>query len=309
MHADPSAGSGLAAGIRRVSLSFFAASAVSRFQAFFSPAAADAEPLAHIEILMQNKHRSVPTFFALVFILSTPFWVLGTIHPVQLLPGLPISALGAFTPAVAALILLCKSDRFPGVLWLLQRSFDFKRVKNRNWYLAFILINPAIAFLAYGIIRVGNDTLPKPAPLTFAIFPLFIVFFIGALGEELGWSGYATKPLQRQWGTISAGILLGVVWVGFHFIPLLQVPRSIEWIAWWSIGTISLRIIMTWLYVLSGESVFAATVFHATINLCWQLFPIDGSYYDPRVFGLIAFCLAFAISMIARLPRTGQFPA
>jgi membrane protease YdiL (CAAX protease family) len=250
---------------------------------------------------MQNKHRSVLTFFALVFILSIPFWVLGTLHPIQLLPGLPLSALGAFTPAIAALILLYRSDRFRGVRWLLQRVFDYQRVKNKNWYLAFIFVNPTIAVLAYGIIRAGNQSLPKPAPLTLAIFPLFLIFFIGALGEELGWSGYATKPLQHDWGIILAGLLLGIVWAGFHFIPLLQVHRSIGWIAWWSLGTISLRIIMTWLYVLSGESVFAASIFHATINLCWQLFPIDGSFYDPRVFGLIAFGFAFAISFIAQL--------
>ena len=29
------------------------------------------------------------------------------------------------------------------------------------------------------------------------------------------------------------------------------------------------------------------TLFHAMINLCWQLFPIHGSYFDPRLNGLI----------------------
>jgi membrane protease YdiL (CAAX protease family) len=250
---------------------------------------------------VQNRHESVFTFFVLVFILSIPFWILGIVHPFQLLPGLPISALGAFTPAIAALILFYKSNRFPGVLWLLQRSLDFKRVENKYWYLAFILINPAIAVLAYGIMRTGNETIPKPAPLTLDIFPLLLIFFIGALGEELGWSGYATEPLQQHWGTVPTGILLGVVWAVFHFIPLLQVHRSIGWITWWSLGTISARIIMTWLYIHSGKSVFAASVFHAISNLCWQLFPINGSYYDPRIFGLLEFCFALAILMIVRL--------
>jgi hypothetical protein len=31
------------------------------------------------------------------------------------------------------------------------------------------------------------------------------------------------------------------------------------------------------------------------INLCWQLFPINGSYYDPLVFGLITFGVAIII--------------
>ncbi len=244
---------------------------------------------------MQGKHESISIFFALVFALSIPFWILGAINPIQLLPGLPISALGAFTPALGALILIYKNDRLAGVLQLLRRSFDLERVKNKNWYVAIIFINPAIAVLAYGTIRASGISLPNPAPLSFAIFPMFVIFFIAALGEEIGWTGYATEPLQRQWGTLTAGIILGLVWMFFHFIPLLQVQRSVNWIAWWSLGTISLRGIMSWLYTHSGKSIFAAAVFHAMINLCWQLFPTNGSFYDPRVFSLIALCFAVVI--------------
>ncbi len=250
---------------------------------------------------MQGKHESVFTFFALVFALSLPFWVLGLINPIQLLPGLPISAVGAFTPALGALILIYKDERLSGVLQLLQRSFDFKRIKNKNWYFAIILINPVVTVLAYGIMRAIGESLPNPALLTLAIFPMFVLFFIGALGEEIGWSGYATEPLQRHWGTITAGVLLGLVWAVWHFIPLIQAHRSVEWIAWWSLGTISLRTIMIWLYMHSGKSVFAAAVFHAIINLCWQLFPVNGSYYDPRVFGLITLCFAISIFTAQRL--------
>ena len=258
---------------------------------------------------MSDKHESVSIFFALAFALSIPFWVLGALNPIELLPGLTISALGAFIPALAASVLVYKSDRLPGVLQFLARAFDFKRVENKSWYLVVILINPAIAVLAYGIMRAVGESLPNPAPLTLGIFLMFGVFFIAALGEEIGWSGYATEPLQRRWGTLTAGILLGLVWAAWHFVPLLQVNRSVEWIAWWSLGTVSLRTIMTWLYFHSGKSVFAAAVFHAMINLCWQLFPNNGSFYDPRVFGLIALCFAIAVFATEQLfvtshPRT-----
>ena len=254
-------------------------------------------PLGGIGVILQIKPESIFPFFALVFALSIPFWVLGVINPIQLLPGLPISALGAFAPALAAVLLVYQKERLPGVLQHLQRSFDFKRIKNKNWYLAIILINPAVALLAYGIMREVGVYLPNPTPLTLGIFPLLIVFFIAGLGEEIGWSGYATEPLQRTRGIIATGILLGFVGAAWHFIPLLQAQRSLEWIAWWSLGSISLRMIMVWLYMHSGKSVFAAAVFHAIINLSWQLFPNNGSHYDPRVFGLITLC--FAIVLLA----------
>ena len=193
-----------------------------------------------------------------------------------------------------------------GVLQLLGRSFDFKRVKNKNWYLAFILINPAIAVLAFGMMRAVGKSIPNPTLSLLAIFPMFVLFFISALGEEIGWTGYVTEPLQRRWGTITAGLVLGSIWAIWHFIPLVQAHRSLDWIAWWSLGTISLRMIMVWLYSHAGKSVFAAAVFHAMINLCWQLFPNNGSYYDPRVFGLITFCVAIVIFAAQRLPWKGR---
>ena len=246
---------------------------------------------------MQSKSKSVFIFFVLTFIFSIPFWLLNTINPIQILPGLPISAIGAFVPALTALILVYKNERLSGALQLLKRSFDFKRVKNKSWYLAFIFINPVIAVLAYLIMRMTGVQIPNSTPLSFTAIPLFVVLFIAALGEEIGWSGYATEPLQSRWGTLAAGLIIGLVWAVFHFIPLWQVNRSMEWIAWWSLATISLRVIMTWLYIHTGKSISAAAIFHAMINLSWQLFPVNGSLYDPRLFGLIS--LGFAIIIFA----------
>lgn len=244
---------------------------------------------------MQTKNEPILIFLALVFVLSIPFWILETAYPIQLLPGLPLSALGVLAPTLAALILVYKNERLAGVLQLLRRSFDFKRIKNGFWFLAILLINPLITLLAYGAIRIADPSLPYPGPLTPGILPIFIFFFIGALAEEIGWSGYATEPLLRRYGTLVTGLALGLVWAVWHFIPLMQAQRSPEWIAWWSLGTVLLRMIMTWLYSRSGGSVFAAAIFHALINLCWQLFPNNGSFYDPRVFGLITFAFAVVI--------------
>ena len=232
--------------------------------------------------------KSVLHFFVLVFVLSLPFWLVAIRYPVQLLPGLPLSALGAFTPMVAALWLTYKNERLTAVSGLLKRSVDFKRVKPSSWYLVIVLTNPAIAILAFGLVRVTGTALPSLNLGASQIVPLFAAFFVAALGEEIGWSGYAIEPLQEHWGTIRAGLLLGLAWTVWHFVPLLQAGRTPEWIAWWSLVTLSLRLIMTLIFIKAGKSVFAATLFHTLINVCWQLFPIDGSYYDPRLFGLLS---------------------
>lgn len=247
---------------------------------------------------MNNNLKSVSAFVALVFALSIPFWVLSAIYPIQILPGLPLSAIGAFTPAFAAFILIYKKENLAGVLRLLNRSFDFKKVKNPVWHIFIVLVNPFIAISAYGVLLAMGKSIPHHFILSVSVLPMFILFFIAALGEEIGWAGYATEPLQHHWGVIITGLSLGIVWAVWHFIPLFQVSRSLEWIAWWSLGTISLRIIMVWIFANSGKSVFTLAVFHAMINFCWQLFPINGSFYDPKVFSLISLGIAAIVSVI-----------
>ena len=105
---------------------------------------------------------------------------------------------------------------------------------------------------------------------------------VAALGEELGWSGYAIDPLQARWGALPASVGLGLFGAAYHYPGLVEIHRSFEWIVGWSLGTVASRVIIVWLYNNSGKRVFAAALFHMTINLTWQLFPVNGSFYDPR---------------------------
>jgi uncharacterized protein len=53
----------------------------------------------------------------------------------------------------------------------------------------------------------------------------------------------------------------------------------------------------------TGKSVFAATAFHTMVNISWQLFPINGSYFDPRINGLMM-VVAAAVVIAVWGPRT-----
>jgi membrane protease YdiL (CAAX protease family) len=242
-----------------------------------------------------GRKPAILAYLLLVFALTIPFWILEMVRPVELLPGLPLSALGALTPAAAALILA------GGERWkLLGRCFDFREIKSRGWFAVSLLVNPLIALIAYAILRISQP-IPLPTPLTPGVIGMFLFFLLGGLTEELGWTGYATQPLLERRGMIVTALLLGTVWAVWHFPALFQAGHSAEWIAWWSLGTLTLRLIMVWFYVRAGGSVFAAALFHALINLCWQLFPVDGSYYDPRVFGLVTLGVAIILYTAAKL--------
>ena len=257
-------------------------------------------------------HKSLLAFFLLAVVLLIPFLVYGAVTGRQLSPGLPVAALGVFCPMLAAIILVYREDKRTGVVALLKRSFDFQRIKGKWWYAPILLIMPIATVLSFWVQRLSGVPVPIPQIVVFQALALCVGCFIGALGEELGWSGYAIDPMQARWGALKASILLGIIWAVYHYIGLLQAHRSIEWIAWWTLYTVAARVIMVWLFNHTGRSVFGMALFHMTINVTWLLFPVSGSFFDPRVTGLILAAIAASVVMVwgpgmqGRRQRTSQ---
>jgi|GEM_PF-2987935 hypothetical protein len=52
-----------------------------------------------------------------------------------------------------------------------------------------------------------------------------------------------------------------------------------------------------------GGIVFIAAIFHASINVSWQLFPVHGSYYEPAITATISIIIAIVLIMIDRWLR------
>lgn len=153
-------------------------------------------------------------FFSLVFVISIPFWVIATITghlPKEIPINLPISALMAFCPLIAVLILTHKEEKNRDIKNLIKRVFDYKKIKNKIWYIPIIFLMPAIIFLSYGVMWLLILPLPEPY-IPLEMVPVFLLmFFISAIGEEVGWSGYIIDSMQNQWGALKASIILGGV--------------------------------------------------------------------------------------------------
>jgi uncharacterized protein len=240
----------------------------------------------------------VPLFFLLVFTLSIPFWIIGAVTDRQLLPGLSVSAVMAFCPMVAALLLVHREKGTAGVTELLRRCFDFQRIRSNCWYAPILLLMIGIDIFVYGMMLWMGMPPPAPHIVLAEVLLMFLAFFVGALGEELGWSGYVTTPLQDRWNALQTGILLGFVSVMWHLVPLLLIHRSLTWIAWWCLYAVAARVLIVWLFNNTGGSVFAVALFHATLNLSWMLFPVYGSHFDMRLGGLSMVLTAAIVTMV-----------
>lgn len=145
-----------------------------------------------------TRKRSPFIFFGLVYLLSIPFWILGALSSQQLLPNLPIGALMFFIPLLTAAILVYRENGPAGLSRLLKQAFDIRRIGTKRWLLPALLLEPAIKGLSYAYLRLTGIPVPPPQFNLVAALALLPVFFFGALGEELGWSGYAIDPLMTR---------------------------------------------------------------------------------------------------------------
>jgi membrane protease YdiL (CAAX protease family) len=234
--------------------------------------------------------RSPLKFFLLVFIISAPFRLMDDMAEQKLpLPfNLPVGALVLVCPMIAALILVYTENGSDGAKQLLKKSFDFKRIKSKVWYIPIFFLMPCIIVLEYGLMKLMGISIPNFQFPVLMVPAFFVLFFIGGIGEEIGWTGYVTDPLQDRWSALEASIILGAVWTVWHITPWLQAQYTPIWVAGQCANSIVLRVLIVWIYNNTGKSLFAAIAFHAMSNVSeLVMFPIYGSYFDP----VIAFIL------------------
>lgn len=254
---------------------------------------------------------STRRYFLLVFALSVPFWILG--YVVERLPipiNLPVSALMAFMPATAALICTAREGGRDGAAALLRRVLDFRKA-GALWLAVAFVFMPAALFLAWLLMRLAGAPLPEPRIVLGALPIFFVMFLIGAIGEELGWQGYVYDRMEARSGALEAALVLGMIWAVWHVIPYLQTKHSAEWTAWHLLATPLSRVVTVWLYLNARRSVFAVILFHAMSNVGYYLFPNYGSHYDPFYFFWIAAASVLAIvaffgPALARTPDAAE---
>ncbi len=221
------------------------------------------------------RQRSPLKFFLLVFGLSIPWWVLSLFLKGGGLPdNLPITDVGAvFVATEAALILTYRQEGFGGAKRLLRRTFDYKRIKQKIWFVPIIFLMPFLYFLTFWVMRLVGIPLPSEWEISLAIIPLFVFFFIGAAGEELGYTGYAIDPMQDRCGALKASLMLGSVWAIWHFPSMIELGQSPKLMAWGFLATVGWRVLYVWIYNNAGKSVFGVVLFHAIDNVGRSVFP------------------------------------
>lgn len=198
-----------------------------------------------------------------------------------------VTALGIFSPTIAALVLLGADRGRAGLEVFVQRAT--KRRFGARWWLATLLVPPVViggSYAAYLLLggqyqtatTIGLlETSPMPAAIVVPV--LVVLTIVLAFGEEAGWRGYLLPLLQARWSALTASLVLGVVWFLWH-VPLLYLPGSENAgfpLPVWAVSITVSSIFYTWLFNNTGGSVLAVTLFHAGFNVWGRLVALHPS--------------------------------
>ena len=115
-------------------------------------------------------------------------------------------------------------------------------------------------------------------PLALAFFPTLVLGLVfGGFSEELGWRGFPLPRLQRRIGFVGSGLVIGFLWAIWHLDPEnVAAGMGDGWGAFLDLQrdslkaylseTISMSLVMAWLFNRSRGSIFLMILIHASSN-------------------------------------------
>lgn len=162
------------------------------------------------------------------------------------------------------------------------------RVRYQDALIAFLTM-PLVAIITFLVLR---TSVPFDGwSISLGILPLyFVVYYIAAACEEIGWAWYATPLIARRQSVLLTGIIIGIIWSLVHTWPWYQQAGL-----WFMVGmiimTIINRLIMTWLYLKRENSLWLVIVYHAMINTTFTVFYSNSLYASPFIYAAILVAL------------------
>ncbi len=202
----------------------------------------------------------------------------------QLTGNHPLFYLAVYSPAIAAFVLVARTDGIAGLRRFLGRALLWRC--SAAWY-AFLVIGIPLIFIAGSALR--GKFLSEPFPFA-SMQSVFAALFLAAIKgpiEEFGWRGFALPLLQRKLAPLWAGLILGVIW-GLWHLPafLLSGTQQSEWsFSAFFAGCLAISVIATALFNQSHGSILLSALFH--FLLMNPLFP-DAQPYDTYLLIVVA---------------------
>jgi len=185
------------------------------------------------------------------------------------------------------------------------------RVRFRpRWYLLALGVPFAVPLTAVALDALLSGT----APAAWLIAPTaqtLATFWIAAIGEDLGWRGYALSRALDRWRPVTVCLVHGTLWAVWH-LPMFFMPgtaQSDQIFPIFVIQIIGATMIFTRLFVATGGSVAAMMLMHAAANLAFNTVPVfatEGGNGARTLLVSLLYLAAGAVALATLPRRTGR---
>lgn len=250
----------------------------------------------------------------LIFLLTLPGIIANYSGRELGIPVLPLMIIGSWTPNFAAFLVIALVLKRPwGIRELFSRWLMWK--ESPWWYLL------AFSPIGAALLGVWLFSIMDPQAVSDPQYPgigmlqgfLILTLITGAMGEELGWRGFALPWLQSRFNAFRASVILGAVW-GLWHLPLWFTGMGWEEANFWLFAWVGIvvTIILTWLCNNTRGNMLLVTLFHMSFNFGMGLMGQIWNISMPRIIEWMAVVLTIyaAVVLIAKGPATlrGKLP-
>jgi uncharacterized protein len=208
---------------------------------------------------------------------------------------------GLLGPILSGFIMTAVTEGRPGISCLLRRVVRW--CVGLQWYLFALIGLPAVMVLAT-MIRPGAlasfNVSGQPFRVVYLQAFISMAVIGGPLFEEPGWTGFAQFRLQRLYGSLVGGLILGSLWALWHLPGFLIPSQDLSDIpprgtvldfAMFALALVGLRLVIIWVVNNTRDSVLMAILVHASWNTFYatsliRLFPtpaVVGSYLNLTI--------------------------
>lgn len=253
---------------------------------------------------MEKNKKSIITFLAITLAISSIFYYL------IIAAGVLEAAYGLmWCPGIAAIIVSLLYHRG-------ENATHCKRC-SAKYALAGLWLPLVYGGISYGIylLTYGKDVITGNMVLDLIKMPNIlllnlVIYFITALGEEIGWRGYLAPKLVEQFGFNKGSLITGLIWTTWHMPVFLTGYMANTVPIWYQLPTLTALCIglsYSMSYVsMKSRSVWPAAVFHAVHNFALQVLLDQSIGGEMRPYfvgetGIITIAVIVAIAVICTI--------
>lgn len=272
------------------------------------------------------ERRPVRTYFALTFAISWGGLLMvggagffaGTSWETdpQFLPAIQTMLLG---PPVAGILCTILFSGTSGIGELLGRLIRW-RVRGR-WYAVALFSAPLIQGSVLMALSLSAPSYLPPIVSSNEraelLLPATAYGIVGALMEELGWTGFAIPRLRARFSVLTTGVIVGVVWGVWHMLQMWwvgstsfgEVARGLFLPVYFLTAIAALtayRVLMVWVYD-HTRSLFVAVLMHGSYIACTLFLLAPPTTGRPFLVysGVFVTVLWLAVAVVARTAGLG----